>query len=619
MSFNNKLKFIHEKDDSHAGPSRPASGRRTPSSSSSRHISWRAVLAKPFGLTINKVAAGALSGAYVVKASTMPTVADMRFSLNEPAMEANSVWINNAGFSKSLDQLEISRPMQEALMACPENVTKAIMGLSLLYFCMSIDIKDNLAAQWPIMDHPYWVVIGNTLNGMPAWKANLGLNTECYDPSFEHDSDEVSSDVSDSFSVDSSASMGTSLQTIIEALKQNPKFVKKGKMVITQRTITKLENALHEVMVSSSTSQSPTDLIKMAEELAALRKRALEAETEVKAAKASIAARNGDISALREALAASESVAQRKNSELMAESAKLAEQLKAAKAANTESKKLVKSVNSATVISEDEYNAAVSKQKEAAAEVTRLNNALAEINKESAQMAARNLELKNKLQSLEAAKKAAEEKAKLAKPKSFAEVASEGVISKKPIENKTVKKLFGDKGLEWLSAAEQAVKEDIRERAYNLMLAAKSSTDKKVRSLHELLAIVFQWCKMHARKLHRKIAKWVDMVEADMRSGMLKSIAYYRQELEKVIGEIKQERANLEAQKPESSNAIKEAQAWARVLTHRTKRGAKRVYKSVTPVSWFKSVLSSLKRVVPGKRAKNFFASFWARLTNMFG
>jgi len=99
-----------------------------------------------------------------------------------------------------------------------------------------------------------------------------------------------------------------------------------------------------------------------------------------------------------------------------------------------------------------------------------------------------------------------------------------------------VTRMLGEKGIKWLQAAESALQADYKERAYNLMLAAKSSNQKRYKSLYHILELVYMWLKTVRVKARKQVADWLEIVQADLVSGSVKTLTEYRELLQKTVG-----------------------------------------------------------------------------------
>ncbi|ARO52689.1 hypothetical protein QKP71_gp2 [Neofusicoccum luteum fusarivirus 1] len=131
-----------------------------------------------------------------------------------------------------------------------------------------------------------------------------------------------------------------------------------------------------------------------------------------------------------------------------------------------------------------------------------------------------------------------------AKKKSSATSVPEVTIPRPEIANKTLAKLLGKSGIEWLQKAEQQVADDYRQRVYHLMVATKGGKTANIKSISQLLETVFQWLKLQSYKLRKTLAKWVDEIESDIRAATFKSVSYYRDQLLKIREDILAERTS---------------------------------------------------------------------------
>ncbi|QHD64733.1 ORF2 [Plasmopara viticola lesion associated fusarivirus 2] len=182
------------------------------------------------------------------------------------------------------------------------------------------------------------------------------------------------------------------------------------------------------------------------------------------------------------------------------------------------------------------------------------------------------------------------------------------------INSTALKLLLGDKGVEWVRKAAQAHEADVRERVFSMVNALKGhKSNRVVNGLLGLLQVALDWLKKQSYKARLVLAEWVAMVETDIRQGTLRQLKHYREELEKVIGDMKVKaeaitHATREKFKEKRKSYFgffaffEEVNSWRRVLQHRALRYArgavrgfaKRVNSLTSSVSrqynaWFKA------------------------------
>lgn len=126
-------------------------------------------------------------------------------------------------------------------------------------------------------------------------------------------------------------------------------------------------------------------------------------------------------------------------------------------------------------------------------------------------------------------------------------------VPRPEINNRLVARILGEKGLDFLHQAEQAMVDDYRDRVYKLMWASRHGKTQNLKSLSALLEIVFHWLRKKAYKARAVIAKWVDIIEAHLRKGTIKAVSWYRDRLRELVDDFEEIKASYghEAGKPE--------------------------------------------------------------------
>ncbi|QJT73718.1 hypothetical protein [Botrytis cinerea fusarivirus 5] len=165
-----------------------------------------------------------------------------------------------------------------------------------------------------------------------------------------------------------------------------------------------------------------------------------------------------------------------------------------------------------------------------------------------------------------------------------------------------VKKLIGAKSFDWLTKLQQVPTANVRDTTFHLLGAARESSNKQVSKLTALLQKVFEWVKEHSNKMRDKLKPWLDTIAKDIASGKVKTMAFYRSELEKLVADFKvvQEKAATKLnQKVEEVSFMTNASSWVKVLFYyRPKRYFSKGVGFVK--STFGKCMKSLKSVLSG-------------------
>lgn len=152
------------------------------------------------------------------------------------------------------------------------------------------------------------------------------------------------------------------------------------------------------------------------------------------------------------------------------------------------------------------------------------------------------------------------------------------------INSSALKLLLGDKGVEWVRKAAEAHEADVRERVFSMVNALKGhKTNRVVNGLLGLLQVALDWLKKQSYKARLALAEWVAMVESDLRQGVFRQLKHYREELEKIIGDLKVKAATATHEAREKFKEkrksyfgffafFEEVNSWRRVLQHRALR-----------------------------------------------
>ncbi|QKN22709.1 hypothetical protein [Erysiphe necator associated fusarivirus 3] len=132
-----------------------------------------------------------------------------------------------------------------------------------------------------------------------------------------------------------------------------------------------------------------------------------------------------------------------------------------------------------------------------------------------------------------------------------------------------VKKLIGEKSFDWLSKLQQIPSTNVRDTTFHLLGAARESSNKQVSKLTALLQKVFEWVKEHSNKMREKLTPWLDTIAQDIATGKVRTMAFYRAELEKLVADFKvvqKKAAEKLDKKVEDVSFMTNASSWVKVL-----------------------------------------------------
>lgn len=375
-----------------------------------------------------------------------------------------------------------------------------------------------------------------------------------------------------------------------------------GHFVSTAR-LDNIETSIHEMCEAmDKTPASQEKYNAMLEEVETLRREAAVAEAALVAAKT-------------EAIAAQKSYKEYKamvdpviirsaktQDDLKAQKAELASQLKDAQEINNAAKKASRVADKGfdpevALKARAEKDAALANLQEVQRELEHTNKALESLHKEKDTMS-KEIELRRKKQ---------QELENIVSTMQATRVEAMGDIPVRKVDvqinSPALKLLLGDKGLDWVKKAAEAHEIEIREKVFNMMNALKGHKNNRViNGLFGLLQVAFQWIKTQSYKARMALQPWVAQIEEDLRKGIFKQLSFYRQELEKVIGSLKEKAKKVHEESRERFKHSKktffgffslwdETVAWARVLRNRSKRIVNNVTKVVSTyfASWFKA------------------------------
>lgn len=166
----------------------------------------------------------------------------------------------------------------------------------------------------------------------------------------------------------------------------------------------------------------------------------------------------------------------------------------------------------------------------------------------------------------------------------------------------SVQKLIGAKSYAWLEKLKEVPAANIRDTTFHLLGAARDSSNKQVSKLTALLQKVFEWVKTHSNKMRDNLKPWLDTIARDIALGKVRTMAFYRIELEKLVADFKSVNDKAVAvlkQKGEKESFTTNASSWIKVLFYY--RPKRYFAKSVGFIkTTFSKTMKSLKKVLSG-------------------
>lgn len=159
-----------------------------------------------------------------------------------------------------------------------------------------------------------------------------------------------------------------------------------------------------------------------------------------------------------------------------------------------------------------------------------------------------------------------------------------------------VAKYMGPKAMEWFKQLEQVAPEKIRDGVFALVQTTRSSKDKRISKLSWLLQELFDWIKTVGYKVRSLVKPWLDMIIADIATGKVKTVMFYRESLEAIVKDHKFENKAYKQKHKMNENDklpfIENVAIWAKVLLiNKPKRAFKR------GVGWFSTAGLSIRRI----------------------
>nr|QUE49154.1 MAG: hypothetical protein [Sclerotinia sclerotiorum fusarivirus 2] len=133
----------------------------------------------------------------------------------------------------------------------------------------------------------------------------------------------------------------------------------------------------------------------------------------------------------------------------------------------------------------------------------------------------------------------------------------------------SVKKLVGEKSYEWLEKLKEVPAVNVRDTTFHLLGAARESSNKQVSKLTALLQWVFDWVKKNSNKVRLQLKPWLDTIAKDIATGKVRTMAFYREELEKLVVEFKATKAKAVKQLESAGKTASfttDAVSWIKVL-----------------------------------------------------
>jgi predicted nucleic acid-binding Zn-ribbon protein len=358
---------------------------------------------------------------------------------------------------------------------------------------------------------------------------------------------------------------------------------------ISSKLQSQIESMIDEAMLQGD--ESPTRLIELQEEVDQLRKDKATADAILKHYEEEVKQMNNKYHEFQESAVAAKEAWGKTQAEAKAEIAalrsKMAESQEALKAAKEAQQQSAKGFDPEEAVAW-QHRVKVLQDK-----VNELNNRISEHKHELA-VAHKEIDSASK-KAAEAREKLTAESKKLSAMKSQKALAMDDLPPPGPvkvtIDNTWLAMALGEKGKKWLEKSLEASAIDVRERIYTLMLAAKSSQTKSIRSIADVLQIALDWVKRATYAARLKLKPWVDMITKDLASGVIKSARFYREELERLVTELKQhavvarEKVSNKYQYAKErkfflAGFFREVVAWKRVLVSRAKRYTKAAFKA---------------------------------------
>jgi hypothetical protein len=343
---------------------------------------------------------------------------------------------------------------------------------------------------------------------------------------------------------DTVATLGHRTLNSIESIRKHTVTVggKKGYFVDPERLARLEERAKILCEKPDETSVDQSTLVKMMAEINTLRtdnERAINALSIVNADKAKL---SGDVASMNESLTAMKHQAAKQASEMNSERDFLREKLKLAQANLASAKQNVRSAD--IDLNNSPMESYKNSIEEYRLEIEGLNKRLNGMNSVNASNSAKIKAYEADLISAKHALSLANQSQQSLKT-ALNEASGSKLTSTMPIDglpagakivlDPSVKKLLGNKAVSWLEQAIAVPATDVRDKAFHLMLVAKSSSNKRFESLHKLLTQVVTWIKTQSVKARAKLAPWLKMIEDDLRAGKVKTVMFYREQLESIV------------------------------------------------------------------------------------
>jgi len=386
----------------------------------------------------------------------------------------------------------------------------------------------------------------------------------------------------------------TATETIarqIEHIKSKPVSVGgAGGYFVTKSKLDHIEQKLLSALEQSAmTSDSPSRLIELQEELNEIRDSSRKAQADLERTQATLKERTATFAKVARDRDTQQALAKSRLEEVERTHAQYREALAEAKKEREDSRALLataskgfdpdraqelqKSVESSTARIKDLQRdlELINADKKA------LNASFQEANAQLAALSSERTVLQNRINELLTTKNLAS-----------SDVVPEITVARPELNSKILQKMIGDRGINWLHKAEQQMVDDYRNRIYNLRLATKYANSPNVKSISDLLQIVLNWCKNKTWKARKIIASWVDMIEAHIRAGAVRSVKFYHDELRRISDEFDEQRAHHNVEPGQKLRWWEDAYFYAKVFYGRAKRSSKRT------TSWFSRTLKKV-------------------------
>jgi len=112
----------------------------------------------------------------------------------------------------------------------------------------------------------------------------------------------------------------------------------------------------------------------------------------------------------------------------------------------------------------------------------------------------------------------------------------------------TIEKLLGKDACLILSKWHTTAYDDVKERAYVGMTALQGHHNKLLASMAKLFKQIWQWAKTQSYNARKALLPWFQMILEDLNAGKIRTVRFYRNELEKLILIVKEKKEQRKQQ-----------------------------------------------------------------------